>query len=91
MDRAAARRYAEAFVNTLTSSHRLEAGVEELKVIAKAYAESKDLQRFLGSPEISPEDKQQLLDRLWSEDVSPETRELLKLLIRWDRIEETPL
>ena len=90
-DRVVARRYAEAFVNTLGESHRSDSGLEELKVIARIYADSKEFQRFLGSPEIAPEDKERLMNRLWSDDVAPQTRELLKLLIRRDRVEETPL
>ena len=90
IDRAVARRYAEAFVNTLQNSKRLEAGLAELKGIAKVYAESYDLQKFLGSPEIAPEEKERLLNRIWSDAVGPEMLALLKLLLEWDRMDHLP-
>lgn len=89
-DRAVARRYAEAFVAALERAERLEPGLEELRVIARTYAQSKQLQRFLGSPEISPEEKEGLLDRLWSGAVGKETMALLRLLLRWDRVDHLP-
>ena len=98
IDRAVARRYAEAFVGALQNSKRLEAGTSaglsaglvELKGIAKAYADSYDLQKFLGSPEIAPEEKEKLLSRIWSEDVGQEVTALLKLLLEWDRVDHLP-
>ena len=93
VDRAVAHRYAEAFVNELerasgasdSRSHTLEAGLEELGAVAGVYAGSKDLQRFLGSPEIGTEEKEQLLNRIWSDAAGKETMALLHLLLKWDR------
>ena len=105
IDRGVARRYAEAFVNALQNSKRLEAGLKELQDIAKSYEESSDLQKFLGSPEIAAEEKERLLNRIWSDDseitsgaatssgshaVGPETMALLKLLLEWDRVDHLP-
>ena len=90
IDRAVARRYAEAFVNRLEASHQVEPGLEELRGIAQVYAISKEFQRFMGSPEIGPEEKQQMLDRVLSQDASPETMALLQLLLRRDRMEQLP-
>lgn len=102
IDRGAARRYAEAFVNVLEKNQRLEPGLVELKAVSGTYAQSKSLQRFLGSPEIAPEDKEGLLSRLWSgapggvsgaasssgsQAAGQETLSLLRLLLRWDRID----
>ena len=87
VDRGAARRYAEAFVNALEKTGRLEPGMEELRGVARTYAQSKDLQRFLGSPEIAPKDKEGLLGRIWSGAAGQETLSLLRLLLRWDRID----
>ena len=92
VDRAVARRYAEAFVNTLEASRRLQVGLEEFKTVAQVYIDSKDLQRFLGSPEIGPEEKERLLDRLWAEEsVGSETLALLHLLLKWDRVDHLPV
>lgn len=90
VDRAVARRYGEAFVNTLEATHCLELGLEELKGVSQTYTLSKDLQRFLGSPEISPEEKGRLLARLFSDRVGPQTKGLMELLLEWDRIDHLP-
>ncbi len=89
-DPAAARRYAEAFVSVLERAGRLDPGLEELRLIARTYAESKDLRRFLGSPEIGLEEKDGLLNRLWSDAAGKETMALLHLLLKWDRIDHLP-
>ena len=77
----------------------------ELQGVAKTYAGSDDLQKFLGSPEIAAEEKERLLNRIWSDDseitsgaatssgshaVGPEIMALLKLLLEWDRVDHLP-
>ena len=90
IDRAVARRYAEAFVNRLEAAGGVEAGLEELRSVARIYSGSKEFQRFMGSPEIGPAEKQQTLDRALSDGAAPETMALLQLLLRWDRIDQLP-
>ena len=90
-DRAVARRYAEAFVRIAESSRRLEQGLEDLKGIAQTYRQSQPLRRFLGSPEISPEEKERLTERLWAETAQEETMALIRLLLRKERVEELPV
>ena len=89
-DRALARRYATAFLNRLEASHQVESGLEELRGIAQIYSISKEFQRFMGSPEIGQEEKQQMIDRVFSEEAASETLALLQLLLRWDRMEQLP-
>ena len=90
IDRTVARRYAEAFVNALEGSNRLAVGLEELGQVAGVYGQSKQLQRFLGSPEIGPEDKERVLGRALA-DAAPETTGLLRLLLKKDRVENLPV
>lgn len=90
-DRAAARRYAEAFVRAAEKGHRLEQGLEDLKGIAQTYEQSKPLRRFLGSPEIAPEEKEELTRKLWAEAAQEETMALISLLLKRDRVEELPI
>ena len=90
IDRTVARRYAEAFVNTLEKSRRLEPGLEGLKFASQTYVGSRDLQRFLGSPEIGPEEKERLLARLLSDTVGTEGMGLIDLLLKWDRVDHLP-
>jgi len=82
-----ARRYAEAYVNALEKAGRLEAGLKELKAVAQVYMGSEDLKHFLGSPEISTEEKKALLEKLFSDSVGPQGMGLIQLLLRWDRTE----
>ena len=89
-DRAVARRYGEAFVGALEKSRRLEGGLEELRFVGKAYEGSRDLQRFLGSPEIGEEEKRSLVTRIFSSSVGPETMGLIELLLKWDRVDHLP-
>lgn len=89
-DRAVACRYGEAFVGALEKSRRLEGGLEELKFVAKAYEGSRDLQRFLGSPEIGEEEKRSLLSRLFSSSIGPETMGLIDLVLKWGRVDHLP-
>ncbi len=91
IERAAARRYAEAFVSAAEDAGKLREGLEELESIVQTYSGSKPLQRFLGSPEISPEDKERVIHRLWGEAASRPTLGLLGLLLDWDRMEHLPI
>ncbi|MDO8730155.1 MAG: ATP synthase F1 subunit delta [Candidatus Omnitrophota bacterium] len=91
VDRTVARRYAEAFVNALEGSNRLAVGLEELDQVAGMYGQSKELQRFLGSPEIGPEDKERVLDRALAAGAAPEMMGLLRLLLKKDRVENLPV
>lgn len=90
-DRTVARRYAEAFVLSTEASRRLEQGLQDLQGIAQTYQESKSLRRFLGSPEIAPEEKEQLTRKLWADTAQEETMALIWLLLKRDRVEELPL
>jgi len=91
VDRGAARRYAQAYVNVLEGTDRLEAGLAELKFLRRSYAESLEFQHFLGSPEIGTEQKQHLLSRTFSDSVGPEGMGLLTLLLQRDRIDHLPV
>lgn len=91
VERAAARRYAEAFVSAAENAGKLQDGLEEIKAIAQIYSTSKPLQRFLGSPQISPEDKERVIHRLWGEAASRPTLGLLNLLLDWDRVDHLPV
>lgn len=104
-DPATSRRYAQAYVNALEGPRRLgqveapprpsgqhlEQGLSELTFICETYQASKELERFLGSPEIASSEKWTLLSKLFSELAGAETMGLLHLLLRWDRVDHLPL
>jgi len=90
VDLAVARRYAEALVNALERSRRVQEGLEELKFVASTYRANKDLENFLGSPEIAPGEKQALLHRLFADASGPEVMGLLDLLLKKERIDHLP-
>ncbi len=89
-DRAAARRYAEAYVRSLESAS-LEGGLKQLAAVAKTYTGSRELQRFLGSPEIATEEKERLLTRLFGDWVGPQGMGFLILLLKRDRMDHLPV
>ncbi|MBI1952853.1 MAG: ATP synthase F1 subunit delta [Candidatus Omnitrophica bacterium] len=89
-DRALARRWAEAFVNALEASRKVQAGLDGLRWMAEVYQAHSDLRRFLGSPAIGQEEKFSLLARLFGEPAGAEGMALLNLLLRWDRLELLP-
>ena len=90
-DRTVARRYAEAFVRSLESAGRVDQGLEEIKGITLTYMGSRQMQNFLGSPEIGEEEKQKLLKRLFAEEVGPQEMGLLELLLKKDRFDHLPV
>ncbi|MBI3332921.1 MAG: ATP synthase F1 subunit delta [Candidatus Omnitrophica bacterium] len=87
IDREAARRYAEAFVNALEASSKVAPGLEGLKLASETYRSSRNFQRFLGSPEIAQEEKEKLLARLLEEPLGPEGMGLVRMLLKRDRID----
>ncbi len=90
VDRALARRWAEAFVNGLEAARKVQPGLDGLRWMTEVYQTHPDLRRFLGSPEIGEEEKFSLLSRLFGELAGPEGMALLNLLLRWDRLELLP-
>ncbi len=91
VDRTLARRYAEAFVGSLESSGRVDEGLDEIRVVSGVYAGSINLQRFLGSPEIGEEQKQNLLQKVFAENTGPQGMSLLELLLKRDRMDHLPV
>ncbi len=91
VDRTVARRYAEAFVGSLESSGRVDEGLDEIKTVSGAYTSSLNFQRFLGSPEIGEEEKQNLLKKVFAENTGPQGMGLLGLLLKRDRMDHLPV
>lgn len=97
IDRTLARRYAEAYVNALEKARlpagqagQVEQGLAELKVMAQAFADFRDFQRFLGNPKIAPEEKWGFLKRVFADSVGPLGMGLLELLLKKDRVDHLP-
>ena len=57
----------------------------ELAVIAEAFEKTPEFLRFLAVPGIKKEDKYRVLDNIFKENVSKETLNLLKVLVKNDR------
>jgi F-type H+-transporting ATPase subunit delta len=90
LDRSVARRYAEAFVISLESAGRVDEGLEEIRVVAATYQANRELQHFLGSPEIGNEEKQKLLKKIFGDKTGVQTMGLLELLLKRERVEYLP-
>ena len=82
---AVGARYAEALYEIAEREKAVDAIEEELKAVETVIKDNRDLQKILYHPRITPEDKQDLLNQLFSGKVSTVTMEFLKLLVERQR------
>jgi F-type H+-transporting ATPase subunit delta len=80
-----ANRYANAYLQHAISEGVLEKVFEEMKWIADQIRKDRDLRAFLKSPVIRPEKKVKVLSRLWGEQLSELTMQLVHQACRKDR------
>lgn len=81
-----ARVYAQAFIGVAAKSPDAETLVEEVAALASLLVSSPRLEEVFRSALISPEQKEQLLDRVLAGRVSPATLNFLKVLSRHSRL-----
>ena len=87
-DKAAARRYAEGFLDFAKETIGLEKGFNELALTVQTIAANPELKKLLASAEISEPQKYEVVDNVFAKDISEQTREFFKLLIHKKRVEE---
>lgn len=92
-----ASQYAEAVIEIIEESHKgpdaikaLERVHGDLKVIAEIFDSNEDFSLVLNHPNLSPEDKKNLLLKTFEGRVDPVTLRLLKLLAERRRLEVLP-
>ena len=83
-----ARVYAKAFLGVAAKTSNTEALVEELKaIVADVLDRFPKLEEVLKSSLVSPEQKEALLDRVFSKAASIQVTNFLKVLARHGRLE----
>jgi F-type H+-transporting ATPase subunit delta len=81
-----AKRYAEAFLGYARETIGQNRAIEDFKKLKAALYENPQLGQFLNNPEIAIIDKSGVINRIFKENFSEETRQFLKLLLEKDRI-----
>ncbi len=82
----AARRYAKALLELAKERNEVEPVLEDIRFINNTLRDSRELTLFLRSPVIKYDDKQAVLEELFSEHIQEVTALFLKLLVRKNRI-----
>jgi len=85
-----AKRYAQAYIDFASDKIGLERCVSDMKTIKALLRDIKDLSRFFFAPEISRAEKVRILDKIFVDICSDETRTFIKYLIDKRRLEHLP-
>jgi len=81
----AAKRYANAYLETALELKVLEKAKEDMLLIQETYKSSPDLRIFLRSPVIKKDKKRAVIEAIFSDKVQDITNNLLKILSDKDR------
>lgn len=87
-DIVAAKRYAEAFFDLAKETIGAKKSFEELSSIAHLIKTDGKFRRFLENSKISDSEKCAVMEEAFKENISAQTKQLLKLLVNKRRIEE---
>ncbi len=80
------KRYADAFLAYSKESIGTEKAIDSLQGVKRIIKNNPDFKSFLGSPEITDSEKDEVIDKVFAEDFPEETRYLLKYLVKKGRI-----
>ncbi len=81
------KRYADAFLNTASASIGFKRGFEELQLMKRIYHDNPDFRRFIESLQITSAEKCGMIDTVFADGFSENSRDFLKFLIVKNRIE----
>lgn len=87
-DKAAARRYAEGFLDFAKENIGLEKGFNELALAVQIIAANPELKKLLENAEVTEPQKYEVVDNIFGKNFSEQTGEFLKLVIHKRRVEE---
>lgn len=87
-DKAAARRYAEGFLDFAKENIGLEKGFNELTLAVQIIAANPELKKLLENAEVTELQKYEVVENVFGKDLSEQTRELFKLIIHKSRVDE---
>jgi F-type H+-transporting ATPase subunit delta len=84
-------RYAEALVDMVQDGRlSYEKVLQDVNTIGEIFSMSKDLEEFLKNPVASKEDKKEVVQKVFSEDIDTLMVNFLKVLVDQDRIQAFP-
>jgi len=86
-NRGVASRYAQALLDTSRKGGVLDGVAESYAAVAALYAERPDLGSFLEGPQVSDQEKKQLLDNVFGQKIEPVLLHFFHLLLKKGRIE----
>jgi len=89
-DKAAARRYAEGFLDFAEGNIGLEKGFKELDLAARIITSDPGFKKLLENAEVTESQKYEIVDNVFGKGLSEQTREFLKLIIHKNRVKEIP-
>ena len=81
-----AKRYGDAFANYARETIGIEKGVEDLQGIRGIFRDNPDLEKFLESLEIADTEKFDIIEAVFKDDFSQESKDFLKLLLEKGRM-----
>ncbi|MCX5679626.1 MAG: ATP synthase F1 subunit delta [Candidatus Omnitrophica bacterium] len=82
------RMYAEGFLEYAGQTIGFDKGLGEILAVKDIFRDNPDLKNFLENPAIMNREKSELIERVFTEGFSQETRDFLKLLLKKDRIDK---
>jgi len=86
-NRGVATRYAQALLDTSRKADALDGVAESYAAVVGLYAQRPDLESFLEGPQVSHQEKDQLLDNVFGEKIEPVLLHFFHLLLSKGRIE----
>jgi F-type H+-transporting ATPase subunit delta len=89
-DQVVSARYAEALIGAVTEPGRLDAVHEEILAVGEIFRDNAQLRAFVEGPNVPLDDKRALVERIFSEQLSPVTLDFLRLLLDKHRIDHLP-
>ena len=82
----AERMYAEGFLEYAGETIGFDKGLREISAVKDVFRENPDLKSFLENPSIMNREKSEMIEKVFTDGFSQETRNFLKLLLKNGRI-----
>ena len=80
-DKAVVSRYGEAFFNFAKENYGQDKALADLLIVKKIIHDNPGFTELMDNPEISYTEKCTIIDKVVKDDISADTRDLLKLLL----------
>lgn len=81
------RMYAEGFLEYAGQTIGFAKGLDEILAVKAVFRDNPELKSFLENPAMMNREKSEMVDKVFEEGFSRETRDFLKLLLKKDRID----